>query len=320
MTLDTTLTQFQTIGSWRDFVEQTFLPLEIKIGDTAPFSYSAANTKIGDLVVSDLYTNATTVTRTSALVARSEKAIYKASLQLSGTSEIIQKNRRITLKPGQWALYDANQPYRVRVGDGSHFLVLQIEHDLLSIEQPYIEWALARGFDNTKGCGSLLLQLLTTALTQRSTLSGIAAEVVSNAILQLIAAQIIESLEVNAQADPSSLHQAELLKIQHYIQQHLHSFDLNVKKLCVVFNCSRRYLYNLFSSQGLTPADYIQRQRLESSCKHLSNPSYQRPISELAYQHGFKDAATFSHAFRRRYGASPTAWQQKQLHIGTRPS
>lgn len=320
MTLDTTLTQFQTLGAWRDFIEQTFLPLEIKIGDTAPFSYSAANNKIGSLVISDLYTNATTVTRTSALVARSEKAIYKISLQLSGTSEITQKNRRTTLQPGQWALYDANQPYRVQVDDGSHFLVLQIEHDLLSIEQPYLQAALAHGFDSTQGCGSLLLQLLTTALAQRSVLSGAASEVVSNAILQLIGAQIIEALDASAQTDPASLHQAELLKVQHYIQQHLHSSDLSVKKICVVFNCSRRYLYNLFASQNLTPADYIQRQRLDSSCKYLSKSSYRRPISELAYQHGFKDAATFSHAFRRRYGVSPTAWRQKQLHIGARPS
>ncbi|WP_298053004.1 helix-turn-helix domain-containing protein [uncultured Paenalcaligenes sp.] len=59
----------------------------------------------------------------------------------------------------------------------------------------------------------------------------------------------------------------------------------------------------------------MQRQRLESSCQLLADPKYRRPIAELAYQHGFKDATAFSHAFRRRYGVSPTVWRQNYLGI-----
>lgn len=315
MLLDATLIQFQTIGAWRDFIDQTFLPLEIKIRGTAPFTYTAANEKIGNLAVTELYTNSTTVTRTSALVSRSEKGVYKASLQLSGTSEIIQNNKRAILKAGQWAIYDTTQPYCVNVGDNSHFLVLQIDHNFLSTESAHLQAALARSFDTINGCGSLVFQLLTTALAQHNSLTQSAAEGASKAIFQLIDAQISEALGSNRHTDPLSLHQAQLLKIQSYIQQRLYSSDLTVESLCQVFKCSRRYLYNLFASQDLTPADYIQRQRLESSCLRLADPSYNRPIAELAYQHGFKDAATFSHTFRRRYGVSPSSWRQKQLHI-----
>lgn len=312
MLLDATLTQYQTLSAWRDFVAQTFLPLEIKIQGNAPFIHTAINNQIGDLAVTELRINSTTVTRTSALVARSEKAIYKASLQLSGVSEINQNNRHTLLKAGQWAIYDTMQPYTVNVGDNSHFLVLQINHDLLSIGQA----AFARCFDTANGCGHLIFQLLSATMSQRENLSKQAAEGASNAILQLISAQISESLGSNAPTDATSLHQAQLLKIQYYIQQQLHNPDLTVESLAQVFKCSRRYLYNLFASQHLAPADYIQRQRLESSCQRLADPNYHRPISELAYQHGFKDAATFSHAFRRRYGLSPTAWRQQQLQVG----
>lgn len=313
MLIDSTPIQFQTLDAWRDFVAQTFVPLEIQVQGTAPFSHKAANDRIGSLLITELYTSSTTVTRTSALVARADHALYKASLQLTGCSEIIQNNKRAVLTPGQWAMYDTTQPYTVNVSDDSHFLVLQITPDLLSVWQPYLQVALARSFGMGDGCGKLVMQMLLAALAQRDHLSPIAADGAANAILNLIGAQLSENLAKAPELEPVAVRQVELLKIQHYINRHLHRFDLNVNTLCQVFKCSRRYLYNLFAVQDLAPADYIQRQRLERSCQLLADPSYTRPISEIAYQHGFKDAAAFSHAFRRRYGVAPTAWRQQQL-------
>lgn len=315
MLIDATSIKYPTIDAWRDFVAQTFLPLEIKVNSTAPFVYTAVNEQIGDLSVTELHINSTTVTRTSALAERSEKAFYKASLQLSGNSEIIQNNKTALLTAGQWAIYDTTQPYTVNVGDDAHFLVLLINPDLLSVWQPYLHDAIARRFDTAQGCGYLIFQMLNAVLAQRGNLSKLSAKGASNAILQLIGAQLSEVLGQHNSSDPASVHQAQLLKIQYYIEQNLHSSDLTIEHLCQVFRCSRRYLYNLFAHQNLAPADYIQRQRLQSSCQRLLDPSYRRPIAELAYQHGFKDATAFSHAFRRRYGLSPTAWRQKQLQL-----
>lgn len=315
MLLDSNPIQFQTLDAWREFVAQTFVPLEIQLRGSAPFAHRAANDHIGSLLVTELCTNSTTVNRTSALVARSDHAVYKASLQLSGSSEIIQNNKRALLLPGQWAMYDTNQPYTVNVGDNSHFLVLQITPDLLSIWQPYLQAAMARCFDTNDGCGRLILQMLTATLAQRDHLSTTAADGAASAILHLIGAQLSEGLNKGQDLDPDAVRQVELLKIQHHIGQNLHRSDLNVDALCQVFKCSRRYLYNLFALQHLSPADYIQRQRLESSCQLLADPKYRRPIAELAYQHGFKDATAFSHAFRRRYGVSPTVWRQNHLGI-----
>lgn len=312
MLVTSTPTHFQTLEDWRDFVAQTFLPLEIQVQGSAPFYHKAANDQIGSLSVTELYTSSTTVTRTSALVARADQALFKVSLQLAGSSEVTQNNKRAVITAGQWAMYDTAQPYTVHVGDNAHFLVLQITYDQFAVWQPYLQAAIARSFDMTDGCGRLVLQMLTGALAQRDHLSATTADGAASAILHLMGAQLSEGLD-NAGVEPVNLHQVELLKVQQYINQNLHRSDLTVEVLCQLLNCSRRYLYNLFALQGLAPADYIQRQRLESSCKRLADPNYHRPISELAYQHGFKDSATFSHAFRRRYGVAPTVWRQQQL-------
>ena len=313
MLLDATQAQFSTLEAWHDFIVQTFLPLDLKVHGNSPFTVTAASEEMGRFTITELRTNSISVTRTSHLASRTEKAVYKASLQLSGMSEITQHHNRAVLHPGQWAIYDTTQPYCVSVSDRAHFLVLQINYDSFSIKSPYLKNALARAFETKKGCGSLVYQLLSTAITQRSTLSETAVDQASKSIVQLINTQLCDVIGAESTQDKASLQRVQLMRIKQYIQQRLHSPDLSIEQICQAFSCSRRYLYNLFSSQDLTPADYIQTQRLESSCRHLSDLSYQRPIAELAYQHGFRDAAAFSHAFKRRYGVSPSAWRQKLL-------
>lgn len=312
MLLHTSPVQFHSLDDWRTFIDQTFVPLEVQVRGRGGLVPQAGHCAVGPLSITELHISATTVVRTPALAKRSEQAIYKASLQLQGTSEIIQNNRRVTLTPGHWAMYDTTQPYTVHVGDDAQFLVLMIEPDLLSMWQPYLSVALARSFDTQSGCGHLVRQMLKSIIRQPQTFSDTTADSVAHALIQLMGAQLSEPFLADT-PKPQTVREIQLVKIQHYIQQNLHRSDLNVDKLCQVFRCSRRYLYNLFALQDLAPADYIQRQRLISSCERLADPSYQRPIAELAYQHGFKDATAFSHAFRRRYGVSPTVWRQQQL-------
>ncbi len=45
-------------------------------------------------------------------------------------------------------------------------------------------------------------------------------------------------------------------------------------QLCERFRYSRRYVYKLFALQNLSPADYIQRERLEACKQLLANPHY----------------------------------------------
>jgi len=37
-----------------------------------------------------------------------------------------------------------------------------------------------------------------------------------------------------------------------------------------------------------------------------------RQIGDIAYRYGFSDAARFSHAFRKRFGASPSEYRRQE--------
>ncbi|MCY1251766.1 Transcriptional activator FeaR [compost metagenome] len=75
---------------------------------------------------------------------------------------------------------------------------------------------------------------------------------------------------------------------------------------------SRRYLYNLFAQAAITPADFILSARLER-CRDMLCDAAQsaRPIGDIAYRFGFSDAARFSHAFRKRFGVSPSEYRRQ---------
>lgn len=311
MLLKDTLVHFPSFEAWKAYLAQTFVPLEVQLQPVPNLCLTAANQHLGALSITELLLPVDTlVKRTATLAKQSEQQLYKITVQLAGCSHIDQNAQQVLLNPGQWAVYDTTQPYQIHSSAQSHFLVLQVTPDQLPISTVHLQAALAKGFSMQQGCGQLIMNMLQNSLKQHSLLSDITAQGAASAILGLIGAQLADFnlADENAVVD---LHQVQLLKVQHYIQQNLHLAELNVEWLCKVFKFSRRYLYNLFAHQHLSPAEYILTQRLESSCKLLSNPNYQRPIFEVAYQHGFKDAAAFSHAFRRHYGVPPSVWRQQ---------
>lgn len=75
--------------------------------------------------------------------------------------------------------------------------------------------------------------------------------------------------------------------------------------ICQVLGISRSQLYRLLESEGGV-ARYIQRHRLQASYEAITEPEEQRSIAEIALACGFYDSSTFSRAFRKEFGISPS--------------
>lgn len=75
---------------------------------------------------------------------------------------------------------------------------------------------------------------------------------------------------------------------------------------------SRRSLYMLFKEYRLTPAKMIHDIRLEQSRYSLGDAKQQnRKITDIAFDHGFGDYATFSRLFKAQYGVTPSEYRMK---------
>ena len=303
---------FLDCASWQESISSTFVPLEVSAVFPTRFRNSVAVGCLGWMQVSELHSSAQRVRRSKLLAARSEEAGYKVTLQLAGRSEIRQSNRTALLMPGEWSIYDTTRPYEVDVDDGAHFLVMQVPGKQTEAWQPYMQNAVARNFSGQHGCGRMAMDLLRVALGEHAHLSESAARDAADAVLQMMGLDISERAGGQAEQDQAGLKQAQLRRVQQHILENLHDPALSPASAAAAFRMSRRYLYNLFALAATTPADFILSARLERSRDALCDATQSvRQIGDIAYRFGFSDAARFSHAFRKRYGASPSEYRRQ---------
>lgn len=94
-------------------------------------------------------------------------------------------------------------------------------------------------------------------------------------------------------------------QIRKAIRRRLHSATLNAASLCRDVGMSRSQLYRLLEGAGGV-AHYIQHLRLLAAYGALSDVEDKRSIAAIAEAFGFYDASTFSRAFRRHFGITPS--------------
>jgi AraC-like DNA-binding protein len=83
--------------------------------------------------------------------------------------------------------------------------------------------------------------------------------------------------------------------------------DLSVDAVAARHGISPRYIRALFMDAGTTFTDFVLDQRLARAHRLLTDPYADgRAIGAIAYDAGFGDLSYFNHAFRRRYGATPS--------------
>jgi AraC-like DNA-binding protein len=125
-----------------------------------------------------------------------------------------------------------------------------------------------------------------------------------SAIRNMIAACIAPSVD-HAAAANGEIGQANLERVRQAVRKHLTSASLSPSTLCKMVGISRSALYRLFEHTGGV-AHYIQQQRLSAAYSALSDPENRQSIQSIHAHFCFSDASTFSRAFKREFGQSPS--------------
>jgi len=99
-------------------------------------------------------------------------------------------------------------------------------------------------------------------------------------------------------------------KARAVVRQNMASPDFGPERLARLLAMSRSKLYRLFESSGGV-AHFINKERLREA--HLRLSSYRSALSihAIGNEVGFADHSTFSRAFRREFGCSPTEARER---------
>ena len=94
-------------------------------------------------------------------------------------------------------------------------------------------------------------------------------------------------------------------RVRQAVRRNLRSPSLGPDKLCREAATSRSQLYRMLEGEGGV-AHYIQRRRLSESFSMLCDASNNLSIGKVAEILCFADGSSFSRAFRREFGMSPS--------------
>lgn len=132
-------------------------------------------------------------------------------------------------------------------------------------------------------------------------------------ICDLIALAFGATRDVAELAGKRGLRAARLEAVKADVVANLTTRDLSVATVALRQRVTPRYIHMLFDGEGMTFSQFVLAERLACARRLLLDPRRaHQSIGAIAYASGFGDLSHFNHAFRRRYGATPSEvrWEQ----------
>jgi len=131
------------------------------------------------------------------------------------------------------------------------------------------------------------------------------------ALPEFLLASLLSDAPSRALGGAAGMRAALLERIFQTIEMRLSDPNLNYQQIASEHGISPRYLQKLFESIDDSFGHYVKVRRLERCRLDLRSPLHaQKSISDILFQWGFNDSASFSRAFREQYGVSPREYRK----------
>ena len=257
--------------------------------------------KLGGLVMSRVLAPPVRVVRTRASVRRDPTDHWVITYAQRGTM-IVRAGRGSFQVPAGvpylWSLGEELESERTRVDRVQLFL----SRDAFREISPLLDTA--RGSLLDMPLGHLLGDYMLALERRLPSLAPPDVPALTKAVLAMVAAAVAPSHERVIQAK-GQIGLGRMEQVRKAIRRHLRSPVLDPATLCRLVGISRSNLYRLLESAGGVTR-YIQKQRLQEAHAVLSNPVSDTTISAIADDLCFPEPSSFSRAFRREFGYSPS--------------
>lgn len=137
------------------------------------------------------------------------------------------------------------------------------------------------------------------------------ARPVELALPEFLLTSLLDNAPPKAKGGAAGMRAALLERIFQTIEMRLSDPNLSYQQIASEHGISPRYLQKLFESNNDSFGHYVKVRRLERCRLDLRSPLHvQKSISDILFQWGFNDSASFSRAFREQYGVSPREFRK----------
>lgn len=257
--------------------------------------------KLGAMAVSHVIAEEAAFSRTARHIRRDSLDHWIVGVARTGAQTLRTPAGEMRIPARQTHLFSMHRPYEQHRSDVD-WLTLIVARDALASLAPALDDAAGRPLEGPMG--TLLGAYLEALAGQLPRMSEADLPRAAEATRAMVAACLAPRPDTLAAAR-EQIECGRLAHLKAMIAQNLRSPTLGPRRLSALAGISRSQLYRLFEPLGGVAA-YIQEARLRAAHRALSRPEEARDIIRIAEEFGFYDASTFSRAFRRAFGRTPS--------------
>jgi AraC-like DNA-binding protein len=299
------LPERERIAAFRELYGRKMLRLEIEPQSDTPFHADFALRVLPGVGIVSSASSLLRVGRTRELLADSDDNLI---LQIASTGGVAsQLGREVDVGPGDAVLLSAADIGHFTYASAPEILAVSLPRAALTPLLRDFDAALVRSIPAQSEALRLLVRYL-GMLQDMPALAGAELQHLAVAhVCDLLAVALGATGEAAQAAEARGVRAARLHAIKADVLANLGRAELSVAHVAKRHRVTPRYVQMLFEAEGTTFSQFVREQRLERARRMLMDPrTPDRPISAIAYLVGFGDLSNFNHAFRRRYGASPS--------------
>ena len=294
------LAKSRQLEAWRDWYAGSFEVVPLGASDRG-FAGESEVWKLDGMALVSVSAPPLRAMRTKSLIRRDPTDHWVITVGKRAATGLISESDQ-TLVP-------AGVPFVISLGDFSanqrdldDRIQLNISRDRFGAIASALD--AARGRTVSTAIGGMLSEYIRLLERQLPGLTDEDARGLPQAVAAMVAACLAPSVDriTTAQGQISATLKD---KARRCIQRHLRSPHLGSNMLCRELGMSRSSLYRLLETEGGVER-YIQRHRLAESFAQLSDPSNTQSIAAIGDELGMLDPSSFSRAFRKQFGISPT--------------
>lgn len=233
---------------------------------------------------------------------------------LEGTMELTTGDRKVTLEADDIIVINANKQHYYHASDNILFAQLMIAYNMVSdIFQTteVIFWC-----DSTKGDNEhfvalrkVMKQLLNHYLSTKGNVANFGHIALCYQVMDILSTNFLVQAADKEQMSDEDRFEYRIMQINNYIRANYQQ-QISLKDLAEKLYLSNGYLSRFFKKNyGMSFAEYLTSIRLYHVVDEILYSD--QPITRIAYDNGFTNAAMFNKSFKKTYGETPSEMRKK---------
>jgi AraC family transcriptional activator of tynA and feaB len=286
--------------SWRNFISRMIVTVSVDKLASPEFSGSMSARCHGDVRGACFRSQAHQVRGLGETFGTAGASGYLVSWQIEGEARVTQDDRDFLMQPGMFSILDGRRPLTVDfLGDVSR-IVTNFPARVMESRLPSVLRNHTAGLRPSRPFAQILSAYLTELSIGSDNLSLNDIDLLVDNVSNLLT--IISNSDASLTRLPRDKQRDAAVQ---YIRRHACNEAVSLSEVACELKMSPRLIQKLLQEVSISFTELLLDERLKQAV-HKLQLAANGSVSSIAYQCGFNDISHFNHAFKRKYGMTPT--------------